>query len=88
MALDAGVSTLCLSLLWFGANPANVIGSGSSIRPASLRVLPSLFEIHEVLTSIDRYNFTIEGHKLTVIEADGIETEPHEVDTLQIFAGS
>jgi len=27
------------------------------------------------------------GHNLTVIEADGILTEPHVVDSLQVFAG-
>ncbi|KAI9438773.1 laccase [Lactarius indigo] len=31
--------------------------------------------------------FSIDGHKLTVIEADGIETKPLDVDSLQIFAG-
>ncbi|KAH9172784.1 laccase [Lactarius sanguifluus] len=31
--------------------------------------------------------FSIDGHQLTVIEADGIETKPLVVDSLQIFAG-
>ena len=33
------------------------------------------------------YNFTIDGHNMTVIEADGVETEPYTVDNLQVFAG-
>ena len=33
------------------------------------------------------YIFSIDGHTLTVIEADGTETEPVEVDQLEIFAG-
>lgn len=34
-------------------------------------------------------NFTlkIDGHKMTVIEADSINVEPYEVDQIQIFAG-
>jgi len=31
--------------------------------------------------------FSIDKHSLTVIEADGIETKPLEVDSIQIFAG-
>ncbi|KAJ7368994.1 multicopper redoxase [Mycena albidolilacea] len=30
--------------------------------------------------------FSIDGHKLTVIEADGVSTQPVEVDSIQIFA--
>ncbi|KAG1888709.1 laccase [Suillus subluteus] len=33
------------------------------------------------------YLFSIDGHNMTVIEADGQATEPLEVDQLQIFAG-
>ncbi|KAF6745609.1 laccase 2 precursor [Ephemerocybe angulata] len=33
------------------------------------------------------YTFSIDGHTMTVIEADGISTEALEVDSLQIFAG-
>ncbi|TBU24294.1 laccase [Dichomitus squalens] len=32
------------------------------------------------------YMFSIDGHNLTVIEADGIETQPVTVNTIQIFA--
>ncbi|KAF8217120.1 laccase [Mycena galopus ATCC 62051] len=33
------------------------------------------------------YNFTIDGHSMTIIEVDGILHQPLTVDTLQIFAG-
>ena len=32
------------------------------------------------------YNFTIDGHNMTIIEADGEYTEPLTVDFIQIFA--
>ncbi|EIW75314.1 laccase [Coniophora puteana RWD-64-598 SS2] len=32
------------------------------------------------------YNFTIAGHKMTVIETDGILIEPVEVDSIMVFA--
>nr|ALT22027.1 laccase D [Trametes ochracea] len=32
------------------------------------------------------YNFTIDGHSMTIIEADGENTQPLQVDKLQIFA--
>lgn len=33
------------------------------------------------------YTFTIDGHNFTVIEVDGISTDPLVVDSIQIFAG-
>lgn len=33
------------------------------------------------------YNFTIDGHRMTIIEADGVEVVPQDVDWLQILAG-
>jgi len=33
------------------------------------------------------YNFTIDGHTMTIIEADGVETVPVTVDSLPVFAG-
>jgi FtsP/CotA-like multicopper oxidase with cupredoxin domain len=33
------------------------------------------------------FNFTIDGHPMTVIETDGVETEPLIVDSLPVFAG-
>ncbi|KZP20931.1 multicopper oxidase [Athelia psychrophila] len=41
-----------------------------------------------ISTSCDPdYIFSIDGHNMTIIEADGLETEPLVVDQLQIFAG-
>ena len=34
------------------------------------------------------YIFSIDGHNMTVIEADGVETEPLLVDSIQIYAGN
>lgn len=33
------------------------------------------------------YNFSIDGHRMTVIETDGVETEPLTVDSLTVFSG-
>ena len=33
------------------------------------------------------YNFTIDGHDMTIIEADGQNTKPLTVDKLTLFAG-
>lgn len=33
------------------------------------------------------FNFTIDGHTMTVIETDGIETEPLVIDSLSVYAG-
>lgn len=33
------------------------------------------------------FNFTIDGHQMTIIEVDGIEVEPVDVDSLAVFAG-
>ncbi|PFH46698.1 multicopper oxidase [Amanita thiersii Skay4041] len=33
------------------------------------------------------YNFSIDGHAMTVIETDGSETIPHEVDIVPLFPG-
>ncbi|KAG5644257.1 hypothetical protein DXG03_008795 [Asterophora parasitica] len=33
------------------------------------------------------YVFSVDGHALTIIEADGVNTQPLEVDSIQIYAG-
>ena len=39
-------------------------------------------------TSCDpAYNFTIDGHRMTIIEVDGIEVQPVEVDSIPILVG-
>jgi iron transport multicopper oxidase len=46
------------------------------------------YRIRLVSLSCDpNYLFSIDNHKLLVIEADGQLTEPVEVDQIQIFAG-
>ncbi|KAA1477977.1 Cu-oxidase-domain-containing protein [Dentipellis sp. KUC8613] len=32
------------------------------------------------------YNFTIDGHSMTIIEADGVSVKPYVVDSIQIYA--
>ncbi|KAG9119655.1 laccase, partial [Ceratobasidium sp. 392] len=39
------------------------------------------------ISAIGSYTFSIEGHSLTIIEADGIPHEPLVVDSFDIFAG-
>jgi iron transport multicopper oxidase len=33
------------------------------------------------------YNFSIDGHQMSVIEVDGTNVQPLQVDLLEIFAG-
>ncbi|KAI9568170.1 laccase [Boletus coccyginus] len=33
------------------------------------------------------FNFTIDGHRMTIIEVDGIEVQPEEVDSIPILGG-
>ena len=33
------------------------------------------------------FNFTIDGHRMTIIEVEGNEVEPYEVDSIPIYAG-
>ncbi|TEB22071.1 laccase 2 precursor [Coprinellus micaceus] len=41
-----------------------------------------------VSTSCDpNYTFSIDGHTMTIIEADGVNVQPLTVDSIQIFAG-
>lgn len=39
------------------------------------------------LILVSRFTFSIDQHRLTVIETDGIETRPHTVGSIQIYAG-
>ncbi|KAH6899598.1 laccase 2 precursor [Coprinopsis sp. MPI-PUGE-AT-0042] len=46
------------------------------------------YRLRLVSISCDPYfDFSIDGHQLTIIEADGVNTEPLVVDSLRIFAG-
>lgn len=63
--------------------------SESLARVAILRTLAKPSRITGIYTigCRSRYNFSIDSHNMTVIEADGIETEPVTVDQLNIYPG-
>ncbi len=47
------------------------------------------YRLRVVSISCDpNFFFSIDNHWLTLIEADGIETQPLVVDSFQIFAGT
>lgn len=61
-----------------------------SVIEVSLRDLhPAIsYRFRLVSMSCDpNYVFSIDNHDLTVIETDAINTKPHTVDSIQIFAG-
>ncbi|OJT13485.1 Laccase-3 [Trametes pubescens] len=61
--------------------------ASSPFIPAGDLDFSSSYRFRLVSTSCDpNYNFTIDGHTMTIIEADGQNTQPHQVDGLQIFA--
>ncbi|KAF8629510.1 hypothetical protein AX17_005636 [Amanita inopinata Kibby_2008] len=63
---------------------------GGPLSPlAVVKVVPGLrYRFRLVSISCDpNYTFSIDGHNLTVIEADGISVQPVTVDSIQIFAG-
>ncbi|KAH9959972.1 laccase [Russula dissimulans] len=62
---------------------------GPSVPLAVVNVLPgSRYRLRLVSISCDpAYDFSIDSHHLTVIEADGISVQPVLVDSLEIFAG-
>ncbi|KAJ7432445.1 laccase [Mycena galericulata] len=45
------------------------------------------YRIRLVSMSYPNFIFTIDGHNMTIIEADGVNTQPLTVDSIQIFAG-
>ncbi|KAF8351842.1 laccase [Amanita rubescens] len=57
--------------------PNKLVADASLARMSPLRYLACLAA----------YNFSIDGHDLTVIEADGIETIPQTVGVVSLFAG-
>ncbi|KAJ3576543.1 hypothetical protein NP233_g343 [Leucocoprinus birnbaumii] len=56
---------------------------------AVIRVVPGIkYRFRLVSISCDpNYTFSIDGHTMTIIEVDGINTKPLLVDSIQIFAG-
>lgn len=87
MARDAGAETRQLTWRSSVLSRASVIASGLLARAASHRMsLPGGKSVYKAHNRI-RFNFSIDGHNMTIIEADGVETEPLTVDSLNIFAG-
>ncbi|KDR80949.1 hypothetical protein GALMADRAFT_207865 [Galerina marginata CBS 339.88] len=62
-------------------------GPASSL--AVITVLPSKrYRFRLVSISCDpNFTFSIDGHNMTIIEADGVNAQPLVVDSIQIFAG-
>ncbi|KDQ29908.1 multi-copper oxidase superfamily [Pleurotus ostreatus PC15] len=62
---------------------------GPTVPLALIRVLWGIkYRFRLVSLSCDpNYTFSIDGHKMTIIEVDGVNTKPLEVDSIQIFAG-
>jgi iron transport multicopper oxidase len=49
---------------------------------------PESYRLRLVSISCDpAYNFSIDGHQMSVIEVDGTNVQPLQVDSLEIFAG-
>ena len=49
---------------------------------------PESYRLRLVSISCDpAYNFSIDGHQMSVIEVDGNNVQPLQVDSLEIFAG-
>ncbi|KAF7973388.1 hypothetical protein HWV62_15493 [Athelia sp. TMB] len=70
-------------------NGAGRYSGGPATALASIDVVSGKrYRFRLVSISCDpNYTFSIDGHNLTIIEADGVETEPLVVDSIQIFAG-
>ena len=50
---------------------------------------PISYRLRLVSISCDPgYNFSIDGHQMSVIEVDGTSVQPLQVDSLEIFAGT
>ncbi|KAF4600430.1 laccase [Pleurotus pulmonarius] len=62
---------------------------GPTVPLSLIRVLWGVkYRFRLVSLSCDpNYTFSIDGHKMTIIEVDGVNTKPLEVDSIQIFAG-
>ena len=62
---------------------------GPSTPLSVINVQPGLrYRFRVIATSCDpSFNFTIDGHRMTIIEVDGTEVQPVEVDSIPILAG-
>ncbi|KAI0637269.1 phenoloxidase [Trametes polyzona] len=78
----------------FGADATLINGRGRSTDTsnADLAVIKvtqgKKYRFRLVSMSCDpSYTFSVDGHSMTIIEADAVSTQPLEVDSLQIYAG-
>ncbi|KAF9038522.1 yellow laccase [Panaeolus papilionaceus] len=62
---------------------------GPTVPLSVIRVLPNKkYRFRLVSISCDpNFTFSIDGHTMTIIEADAVNTQPYTVDSIQIFAG-
>ena len=62
---------------------------GPSTPLSVINVQPGLrYRFRVIAMSCDpSFNFTIDGHRMTIIEVDGTEVQPVEVDSIPILAG-
>jgi len=78
-------------LLWWMSRPARgqCYGSLFGMGGNSTTRCSYSYRLRLVSISCDpAYDFSIDRHQLTVIEADGNNVRPVTVDSLQIFAGA
>ncbi|KAF9550055.1 laccase LCC3-1 [Agrocybe pediades] len=70
-------------------NGVGRFAGGPTIPLTTITVLPNKrYRFRLVSISCDpNFTFSIDGHTLTIIEADSINTTPYTVDSIQIFAG-
>ncbi|KDR71625.1 hypothetical protein GALMADRAFT_229583 [Galerina marginata CBS 339.88] len=63
--------------------------NGAASPLAVIKVLPNKrYRFRLISLSCDpNFTFSIDGHNLTIIEVDGVNTQPLVVDSIQIFAG-
>ena len=83
-------------LLDISSNPDSTLINGIGRTPSNLSAPLAVISVQAGkryrfrLISIScepNYVFSVDKHELVVIEADGVETEPLTVDSIQIYAG-
>jgi iron transport multicopper oxidase len=84
------------SITGIAANDATLINGvgrypgGPQVDLAEINVVQGKrYRFRIIAMSCDpNYIFSIDGHPLTIIEADGQNTQPYTVDSIQILAGA
>uniref|UniRef100_A0A0D6QU22 L-ascorbate oxidase n=1 Tax=Araucaria cunninghamii TaxID=56994 RepID=A0A0D6QU22_ARACU len=84
------------SLLIEGRGKYNCSATSKSCNSTNSQCSPYVLPVHPGKTyrlriasvaSLSAFNFLIQGHKMTVVEADGHYVEPVEVDNLDVYSG-